>query len=184
MTTVEREQLILDYLPLANKLAWTKNKTTPRSVTIDELKSAAYFGLVDAASRYKRKYGVAFGPFARLRICGEIADYLRELSWGKRKPIRMVSIDDSSGNQGSWAETLQCPVRCDPNDFFDLVTESLGALGQRVVKMYYVERRTLREIGKIEGLSESRISQLLAKYRDLIRNEFDDEKMVLQKAVA
>jgi RNA polymerase sigma factor (sigma-70 family) len=186
MTTKEREQLVLDYLPLANKLAWTKNNRTPRSVTIDELKSAAYFGLVDAASRYKPKYGVAFGPFARFRICGEMADYLRELSWGKRQSIQMVSIDESNGNQGSWADTLRCPVRCDPNDFFDLVTESLADLGKRIVKMYYVDRRTLREIGTVEGLSESRISQLLSKYRDLIRSELDNEKTFFgsQKFVA
>jgi RNA polymerase sigma factor (sigma-70 family) len=168
MTTEEREQLILNYIPLANKLAWKKSKTTPKSVTIDELKSAAYFGLVDAASRYKDDFGTSFGPFARLRICGEISDYLRELSWGKKNSVGMVSIDD-------WSETLQCSDTF--QNYFDLLIETLNALGKQIMKMYYVESRTLREIGEIVGLSESRISQLLSKYRNLIRREFSDEKI-------
>ena len=136
MTTEEREKLILDYLQLANKLEGTKNKRTPRSVTIDELQSAAYFGLVDAASRYKRRYGVSFGPFARFRICGEMVDYLRGLSWGGRNPVGMVSIDDFNGDKCSLSEILQCSRKCDPIDFFDQVTESLSGLARRIVKMY------------------------------------------------
>jgi DNA-directed RNA polymerase specialized sigma subunit len=46
------EKLVVDYIPLASKLAWQKSMTTPQSVTFDELKSAAYMGLVDAASKF------------------------------------------------------------------------------------------------------------------------------------
>jgi len=172
MTTSERQKLILDYLPLANKLDWIKNEKTPKSVTIDDLQSAAYFGLVDAASRYQRHYGVTFGAFARLRIYGEMADYLRELAWGGRRLVKMNSLGD-----GFWEETVPSVDKNDPLEFFEMVTRSLTGIGERIIKMYYMEQRTLREIGQVENLSESRISQLLSKCRDTIRREYNNVQL-------
>lgn len=57
-------------------------KKTPRSVNYDELKSAAYMGLVKAASKYDGEND--FAPYAFCRMSGEIKDYLRSLAWGGR----------------------------------------------------------------------------------------------------
>src|SRR5690606_9250413 len=84
MTEREREELVVNYMPLANKIAWAKRKTTPICITIDELKSAAYMGLVEAASRFDPARGVAFGVFARMRIAGQITDYLRTFKWSSK----------------------------------------------------------------------------------------------------
>lgn len=46
---------------------------------------------------------------------------------------------------------------------------------QRVLQMYYVEEMTLREIGLVLGLAESRISQIRAEAIQRLRNWFEAE---------
>jgi RNA polymerase sigma factor (sigma-70 family) len=170
LTALEREKLILNYIPLANKLAWEKNKKTPKCVGIDELKSAAYFGLVDAANKYDQKHGVAFGLYARFRILGEMCDYLRELGWTS-KSIGVFSLDES-------LLPFQSEVKRNYLlELFEKLTKSTNAIGKRTMKMYYIDNRTMREIALCEGLSESRISQIIAACKSEIKSKFDERKL-------
>src|SRR4051812_1699576 len=90
------QSLVEQYIPLANKLACRRKKDLPRFVDIEELKSAAYLGLVEAASRYDPKVGVIFSTFAYPRIFGAIQDYLREQSWfGRNHMTPVLSLDFS-----------------------------------------------------------------------------------------
>jgi DNA-directed RNA polymerase specialized sigma subunit len=98
MTTAERQALVVDYMPLAHKLAWNKKAGVPRCVSIEELKAAAYLGLVDAASRAAARD--RFFPHAR--IIGEMDDYLRSLRWGSRsRRGTAISIDPGNDRYGS-----------------------------------------------------------------------------------
>ena len=173
MTDNERQELIVNYMPLANKIAWSKYRTTPTCVTIDELKSAAYMGLVDAASRFDSSRGIAFGVFSRLRVAGEIGDYLRTLNWVG--PIsQMTSLDAPIGDSMCLADMIEEEVEDTGRDeFFEKVTKPLSAIGGRLVKMYYIGEKTLKEIGAVEGISESRVSQILKQCRQQIGKEFD-----------
>lgn len=79
MTIFERNTLIENNLLLARKIAAYQYKKTPKCVSFDELESAAYYGLVDAANRYN---GItSFDNYASRRIFGEIKDYLRSLQF-------------------------------------------------------------------------------------------------------
>lgn len=69
-------QLILDNMIFAESVAKSQIKKT-FSVQFDELKSAAYMGLVDAAHKYDGR--IPFQAYAYIRIIGEINDYLRSL---------------------------------------------------------------------------------------------------------
>lgn len=71
----ERNKLILDNISFANQIAAKQFKITPKCFYFDELKSAAYMGLVEAAIRYRGQ--VPFRGFAFKRIQGEIIDYIR-----------------------------------------------------------------------------------------------------------
>jgi RNA polymerase sigma factor (sigma-70 family) len=158
MTTIEREKLILDYMPLANKLAWDRTRVTPASVTFDDLKSAAYMGLVDAANKYDSSRGTPFGPYARIRISGEITDYLREI-WSRETSCEEV------------IETIPDVYTVNYDELLEDVTKSLTAIGQKLVRMYYVEGLTMREIGESEGITESRVSQILKDCRGKMRDD-------------
>lgn len=56
----------------------------------DELMSAAYLGLVEAASRYDGREGVEFKFYAYLRIKGSIIDSIRETAALPRRAYRSV----------------------------------------------------------------------------------------------
>lgn len=78
MTIEERNELVIKYIPLANKLAFQKNKFTSKNICFDELKSAAYMGLVNAANKFDKKYNCSFYTYAKIRILGEICDFIRK----------------------------------------------------------------------------------------------------------
>jgi len=82
------------------------------------------------------------------------------------------SISDSSGDQVSLLDTISDPRAEDPQESLasseikDRLTESIGSLPEReqlVVALYYYENLTLREIGEVLGVTESRVSQLHTK---------------------
>ena len=156
------EKLIVDYIPLANKLAWQKSMTTPKSVTFDELKSAAYMGLVDAAIKFKPALG-SFSNYAKIRISGSIKDHLRHLSnYGSIRPVRENDAFFSDNDEIS------------TNDFFDFVASKLEESDGNLLKMYYLEQKTLKEIGVSRGVGESRVSQIISKCHKKLRRSLEN----------
>jgi len=82
------------------------------------------------------------------------------------------TVSDASGDQVSLLDTLQDPQAEDPasimdaTDLKDRVADAIARLPEReklVVALYYYENLTLREIGEVLGVTESRISQLHTK---------------------
>jgi RNA polymerase sigma factor FliA len=82
------------------------------------------------------------------------------------------TVGDSSGDQVSLLDTLQDPRAQDPaavvdaTELKDRVADAIARLPEReklVVALYYYENLTLREIGEVLGVTESRISQLHTK---------------------
>ena len=56
-------------------------------------------------------------------------------------------------------------------DLFPSIFSFLDYTGQNVIKMYYIENKSMKHIGDFLGVSESRISQMIAKYKKIIRNK-------------
>ena len=82
------------------------------------------------------------------------------------------SVSDSSGDQISLLDTLHDPDAPDPQELLDAaelkdrLAEAIAALPEReklVIALYYYENLTLREIGEVLGVTESRVSQLHTK---------------------
>jgi RNA polymerase sigma factor for flagellar operon FliA len=81
-------------------------------------------------------------------------------------------VSDSSGDPVSLLDTLPDDDAEDPqalverSSFRDRVADAIVALPERekmVIALYYYENLTLREIGEILGVTESRVSQLHTK---------------------
>ena len=68
--------LILNNISLAEKIAKSKKRKLSH-ISYDELKSAAYLGLVEAANNYNSSENDNFPAFAVWRIIGAVRDYLR-----------------------------------------------------------------------------------------------------------
>ena len=82
------------------------------------------------------------------------------------------TVSDASGDTVSLLDTIQDPAAVDPvqemdlTDMRDRLADAIARLPEReklVVALYYYENLTLREIGEVLGVTESRVSQLHTK---------------------
>jgi RNA polymerase sigma factor for flagellar operon FliA len=82
------------------------------------------------------------------------------------------TVSDASGDQVSLLDTIQDPQALDPaqemdaSEMKDHLADAIARLPEReklVVALYYYENLTLREIGEVLGVTESRVSQLHTK---------------------
>ncbi len=94
------------------------------------------------------------------------------------------TVSDASGDQVSLLDTLQDPDAPDPaaamdqTDLKDRIADAIARLPEReklVIALYYYENLTLREIGEVLGVTESRISQLHTKAVLRLRGRLTDE---------
>ena len=82
------------------------------------------------------------------------------------------AVSDSSGDSVSLLDTLEDPDAPNPeallaqSELKDRLADAIAALPEReklVIALYYYENLTLREIGEVLGVTESRVSQLHTK---------------------
>jgi len=92
------------------------------------------------------------------------------------------TISDISGDQASLRDTVVDESAADPEAALDReelkqrLAEAIGRLPEReklVIALYYYESLTLREIGEVMGVTESRVSQLHTKAVLRLRSRLD-----------
>lgn len=89
-----RTELIADHLSYADRVSrifYFQN--TRGAVDYDELQSAAFLGLCDAAQRYDGTRGQSFETFSYLRIRGAMFDFLRRAAPASRSLLPWLSRD-------------------------------------------------------------------------------------------
>jgi RNA polymerase sigma factor for flagellar operon FliA len=104
---------------------------------------------------------------------GEFQDALLQISNSSVAALdELWTVSDASGDQVSLLDTLQDPGAPDPAQILDAtelkdrIADSIARLPEReklVIALYYYENLTLREIGEVLGVTESRVSQLHTK---------------------
>ncbi len=94
------------------------------------------------------------------------------------------AISGSDGDQSALIDTLEDPKSKDPSRMLDLsemksrLAAAIDALPKRekiVIALYYYENLTLREIGEVLGVTESRVSQLHTKAILRLKGRLRDE---------
>jgi len=95
------------------------------------------------------------------------------------------TVSDASGDQVSLLDTIHDPDAPDPESMIDAselkdrVADAIARLPEReklVIALYYYENLTLREIGEVLGVTESRISQLHTKAVLRLRSRLTEEE--------
>ncbi|MDD2432121.1 MAG: FliA/WhiG family RNA polymerase sigma factor [Clostridia bacterium] len=76
-----KEELIVHYISLVQKIAGKVAYALPAHMERDDLYSYGIFGLLEAIDRYNPNLGVPFAGFAIKRIKGSIIDGIRKEDW-------------------------------------------------------------------------------------------------------
>lgn len=199
------------YLPLVRRTAMKLARRLPTHVTVNDLVSYGWVGLLDAFERASPGMSQEeFEAYAMFRVRGAALDYLRTLdpatrtarSMSRKVARAMNDLTKERGGEGpeeedvakrlgmtvdAYRSTMEQLGRSGMNqvDLLDLdelggneelpeertskkelkelVAKAIGTLPERhqlVLALYYQEERTLREIGVVLEVSESRVCQI------------------------
>lgn len=80
-TSVIREQIIIEYVPLVKLVAGRLAIYLGSNVEYEDLVSYGIFGLIDAIDKFDYGKGIKFETYASLRIRGSILDQIRKMDW-------------------------------------------------------------------------------------------------------
>ncbi|MCU0823472.1 MAG: RNA polymerase sigma factor WhiG [Leptospira sp.] len=107
----------------------------------------------------------------------------------------LVSLNDiwflgDENDEVSFMETLESPMNMNPDNIIEkeeiknVIVESIQSLPEKekkVIVLYYYEDLTLKEIGEVLEVTESRISQLHTKAVARLRSKLSKVKSAIQK---
>jgi RNA polymerase sigma factor for flagellar operon FliA len=135
-----------------------------REIEAAQTKLERELGRAPTDEEVARTLGISTGDFQEslLQISNSSMVALDEL-W---------TVSDSSGDQVSLLDTMGDPNAVDParelgvSELKDRLAGAISRLPEReklVIALYYYENLTLREIGEVLGVTESRVSQLHTK---------------------
>ena len=173
--TSDKHNLVLTNLELAKKIA-RQRKTKISTVSLDDLESAAYFGLVQAAEHYDKNKSDNFVQYAIFKIFGAIRDYLRELLWGPRKnPWKKKEQD---------FDQLSVQDHKEDNELFFKIISVLPINNQVAMKKYYVDCDKMSDIANVLGVNESRISQIITESKKLLKEKWAEFEGELYESAA
>ncbi len=81
---LDKNQVVVDYLPLVKRIATHLIARLPPSVQLDDLIQVGMIGLLDAANNFDSGHGAQFETYAVQRIRGAMLDELRQIDWMPR----------------------------------------------------------------------------------------------------
>ena len=81
---LDRDQLIVQYYPMVQRIAVKMAARYPTSVDVGDLVGIGTMGLIDAAERFDPEMNTSFSSYALIRIKGAIVDGLRKQDWVPR----------------------------------------------------------------------------------------------------
>lgn len=214
----QRNQLMELHLQVVHFTAERLLLTLPRSIELEDLKSAGVFGLMDAIDGFDIDRGIKFKTYCSTRVRGAILDELRSQDWVPRlvrlrahqltkaqasleavhgrvptdaemadaldvglpdylsmvqearaHTVRSLSEtwDDGSGDQAvEKIDYLKDPGAPDPAEILnqkDVMIAMIRSLSKRekeIILMYYRDGLTMKQIGQLMNLTESRVCQI------------------------
>lgn len=147
---------------------------------VQEVAQIGAIGVMKAVPKFDRARGVKFATYAAVRIRGEILDAARDVGFIKtprlaqqrgQPPKPVASLDKlkaSQDGEGHGDEPYAEP-RSDGDAEFavERFMQTLTRKERSIVRLYFGfgsgHPLTMKEIGALHGLSESRVSQLMTQ---------------------
>lgn len=178
-TRATRNALILYYLPFAQAISHTVFSRLP-FLEREDILSWGTLGLIEAIERFDMSRGVWFKSYAAPRIRGAILDALRANDWvprSTRKRVRageealqtVVSMDEMNQDPDAEVDLLADIASADTRAELAEVMGTLRTRERQVIAGYYFDHRTLVDISREFGVTESRVCQIHRKALGTLR---------------
>ena len=115
-------------------------------------------------------------------LAEELGVPVRDLR-GLTQQVQMISVEALEENSGGVSELLADDRTPDPMAVvqaremmrqLNMAVAQLGERDRRVVELYYLENRTLAEIGRLLGVTESRVCQLHSRLVGRLRGRLEE----------
>lgn len=158
-------KLITSYQPLVFKIAMAFHVNENKVL---ELIQEGTVGLLEAASKYDYKKGVAFSLYASHRIKGRMVDYLNKESDEKNISLDIEARDETGVLLvDTIPSNLLGPQELAEKDFFKhklkIALERLSTKEKQVLQGLYMEDRTVKELAEDIEVTTSHIYRLQKK---------------------
>jgi RNA polymerase sigma factor (sigma-70 family) len=168
----QTDRLVEDHMGFARSLARRMTAMLAMPVDRDALESDAMLGLLMAARCFDPDRGVAFSTYAAKRIRGAMLDglchrsgYGRDRGSGKPRslPGRMAGADVREMPLAELTDLHreQVGTELERQDELGHLLGGLSAGQRRMVHQFYFEHLTQEQIGRLLGISASRVCQKL-----------------------
>lgn len=157
---MNKTQLIETHLEFAQTLAKKKKRSVGSKVSYEELESAAYHGLVEAANNYNET--IPFKNYAGIRIMGEMNDYMRELRWGGKADIKVITLE------------VDIPKETKEKPDLSAVLADLPQTKRQVLLWYYWEGLSMQKIAQKLELTKSMVSKMIKRFKQQLCKRKDE----------
>ena len=167
LSEVEREELILKYLPLVKAIAYNIKKQLPEDVDVRDLIGYGIIGLINAIDKLNTTEKKKMESYIKLRIKGAIFDYLRSLDFGSRK------VRSKEKEIKNVVEKLKEKLGREPTD--EEIAKELGISVDELIE-------DLKKISFSYILSlEELFKENVRNYEEIIPKSEDVEEKIIEK---
>jgi len=185
---MNRNETVLNYTSFAKSIAGKicTNRNINDSWTRNDCESAAVESLIRAIDNYDESMGATIGTFAGIKIRGGVLDHLRMVSGTPRNctdkaallkvnfsnPENFNSFENSLAYSVNGTEGKVCNKDLVQKIFAHINTLKCREDTIEILKLYFWDGYTLREIGDMKGISYTRVSQIILSVSRKVRKAF------------
>jgi RNA polymerase sigma factor FliA len=178
----KRNELVESAMESIHNVAWMVLRRFRANVEVEDLIQHGCLGAMQAAEKFDPSKGIPFPAFAYLRIRGAMYDSVRRRKYAD---LSMLSVEELDGpgqttaeEDGAYRKELEVLdeaeiVRAiDDQRRLRKVARAMDALSPKqrsVVRIHYLEDKTLREAGEEIGVSSPRAAQIRGEAIDQLR---------------
>jgi RNA polymerase sigma factor for flagellar operon FliA len=178
-----RNTIVVRYLPSVEIIAKILFRHLKGKVELDDLIANGTFGLIESIEKFDLNRKCPFESFCKMRVYGAMIDAVRKLDWVPRLERKkqkenqlehdipqIISLATKSYNESEKpieiSDEVEHKTASKPENRIMRIAwlqEMLVGLNQTerlVIILYYYDKETMKRIGEVLNLSETRISQL------------------------
>jgi RNA polymerase sigma factor (sigma-70 family) len=173
-----RDRLIVIFAPLVHYVARHEADALPSGCDLDDLVSSGLEALILAIDRYDPAEGRTLEQYAWVRVLAAVRAELDH--HGPPLPAEVLLAPGPADHGG---DPQHLRARLEARRRFHEAFQALPERERSVAVMRYVDGLTLREIGQMLGVTESRVCQIESRLRRELRVTLaDDEALLVEVA--